>query len=281
MKTRAFGWSGVPVPVVGQGTWGMGDSRAKRASEAAALRLGLDLGLTHLDTAEMYGRGGAEEVVAEAIRGRRRDELFIVSKVLPENASRRGTIAACEASLRRLEIDHLDLYLLHWAGRHPVGDTMQAMEELVAAGKIRFLGVSNFDVDELRQAKAALGKERLACNQVLYNLGERGIERDLIPFCDAEGIAVVGYTPFGNLPAARSKEGKVLDGIAQRLGRTVRQIVLAFLTRQPGLFAIPKAGKLEHVRENAGADVELSPDDVAAIDAAFPAPKKRVPLATG
>lgn len=281
MKTRPFGFTRVAVPVIGQGTWKMGDARGKRAAEIEALRLGLDLGLTHIDTAEMYGRGGAEEVIAEAIRDRRREDLFLVSKVLPVNASRKGTIAACDASLRRLGVDHLDLYLLHWPGSHPIADTMGAMEDLVAAGKIRFLGVSNFAVEEMREAMAALGRERLACNQVLYNLGNRGIEVDLIPFCAAEDIAVVGYTAFGNLPTSRSKGGRVLEAVAQRLGRTVRQVVLAFLTRRPNLFAIPKAVQERHVRENAAADFELDEEAIAAIDAAFPAPGKRVPLATG
>jgi diketogulonate reductase-like aldo/keto reductase len=241
MRSEPFGWTGVRVPVIGQGTWRMGESRdAER--EIAALRLGLDLGMTHIDTAEMYGDGRAEEVVAAAIRGQARSQLFIVSKVLPQNASYKGTIAACEASLRRLRLERLDLYLLHWPGRHPIGETMRAMEDLVASGKIRYHGVSNFDVDELRQAMAALTHTRLACNQVLYNLAHRGIERDLLPLCEKEGIAVVGYTPFGGLPGSGTSGRGVLDGIAQDHGRTVRQVVLAFLTRRPLLFAIPKAG---------------------------------------
>jgi len=280
VRTKRFGWTGVPVPVIGQGTWQMGNSRGAREREAAALRLGLDLGMTHIDTAEMYGRGVAEEIVAAAIRGRAREDLFLISKVLPQNASHRGTIAACEASLRRLQVEYLDLYLLHWAGNHPIAETMRAMEALVAAGKIRYLGVSNFDVDEMRAAMAALTRERLACNQVLYNLSHRGIERDLIPFCDKEGIAVVGYTPFGGLPGQRSEGMRVLDEVARRHGRTARQVVLAFLTRQPGVFAIPKASREEHVRANAAADIELGGEDVAAIDRAFPAPKRQVPLAT-
>jgi diketogulonate reductase-like aldo/keto reductase len=281
VRRKLFGRTGSAIPVIGQGTWQMGESRRGRAAEIAALRLGLDLGLTHIDTAEMYGRGRAEEIVGEAIRGHRREGLFLVSKVLPANATHGGTIAAAEASLRRLRVDYLDLYLLHWPGHHPIGETMRAMEDLVAAGKIRHLGVSNFDIDEMRQAMSALRRERLACNQVLYNLGQRGIERDLIPFCAQEEVAVVGYTPFGGLPTARSESGRVLARLATQRGASVRQIVLAFLTRQANLFAIPKAGRLEHVRDNAGGDFDLTAEESAAIDAAFPAPRRRVPLATG
>jgi len=270
------------VPVIGQGTWRMGDARRARDAEVAALKLGLELGLTHIDTAEMYGQGGAEELVAAAIRGTRRSELFIVSKVLPENASYDGTIRAAEQSLRRLRLDYLDLYLLHWSGNHPIADTMRAMEDLVAAGKIRLLGVSNFDVDEIRQAMAALTRQRLACNQVLYNLSTRGIERDLIPFCAREGIAVVGYTPFGNLPRAGSKEWTVLETIGRLYDKTPRQVALRFLTRGESLFAIPKATDVAHVRENAGAtDFTLTDADISAIDRAFPAPRGKGPLATG
>jgi diketogulonate reductase-like aldo/keto reductase len=280
VERKVFGSTGVQVPVIGQGTWHMGESRRARTAEVAVLRLGLDLGLTHIDTAEMYGRGGAEEVIAEAIRGRRRADLFLVSKVLPEHASYRGTLRAAEQTLRRLGVDYLDLYLLHWAGRHPVADTMGAMEELVRAGKIRWLGVSNFDVDETRAAMAALSRERLACNQVLYNLAHRGIERDLLPFCARHEIAVVGYTPFGGFPT-RGEGARVLQRIAAAHGKTARQVVLRFLTRLPELFAIPKASDPAHVRENAGAsDVALTPDDVATIDAAFPAPRRAGPLAT-
>ncbi|MEO8605608.1 MAG: aldo/keto reductase [bacterium] len=275
MRSKAFGWTDVAVAVIGQGTWRMGGTRAG-AAEIAALRAGLDLGMTHLDTAELYT--GAEAVLAEVLRGHRRDEVFLTSKVMPEHASRRGTIAACEASLRRLGTDHLDLYLLHWPGRHPIGDTMQGLEDLVAAGKTRFIGVSNFDVDELRAAIAALTRERLACNQVLYNLAHRGIEFDLLPFCAAAGIAVVGYTPFGNWP--RGAAPATLSAIGARQGKTARQVALAFLTRRPELFAIPKASDAEHVRDNAGAaEVELRAEDLAAIDAAFPPPKRKAALA--
>jgi diketogulonate reductase-like aldo/keto reductase len=281
METKAFGWTGVEVSVIGQGTWGMGDSRRRAAAEAAALGLGLDLGLCHLDTAEMYGRGGAEEVIGRVLRDRRRDDAFLVSKVLPGNASYAGTVHAAEQSLRRLGTEYLDLYLLHWPGRQPIAETMGAMEDLVRAGKVRFLGVSNFDPDEMRAAMAALGRERLACNQVLYNLRTRGIERDLLPLCEREGIAVVGYTPFGGLPA-RGAGRRLLEDVAARHGRTVRQVALRFLVRRASLFAIPKASDPEHVRENAGAaGFALTDADVDAIDRAFPAPSRPVPLATG
>jgi diketogulonate reductase-like aldo/keto reductase len=283
MEAKPFGWTGVDVPFAGQGTWRMGESRRAREREVAALRLGIDLGMTHLDTAEMYGRGGAEEIVAEAIADRRRDDLFLVSKVLPQNASRRGTVKAAESTLQRLRIDHLDLYLLHWPGRYPIGETMTGMDDLVRAGKVRFAGVSNFDVEELDEAIDAASELglRLACNQVHYQLASRGIERDLLPLCREREIAVVGYTPLREFPGERSKGYSVLQSIGEKHGRTPRQVALRFLTREPELFTIPKAVDPDHVRENAGATgFSLDEDDVAAIDAAFPAPKRRVPLAT-
>jgi diketogulonate reductase-like aldo/keto reductase len=270
METKPFGWTGVPVPIIGQGTWNMGEASRERGREAAALRLGLDLGLTHIDTAEGYGRGGAEEVIAGVIRERRRTDLFLVSKVMPGNATREGTIRAAEQSLRRLGTDYLDLYLLHWPARHPIGETMAGMEDLVTAGKIRYCGVSNFDVGEMRAAMAALTGHRLACNQVLYNLATRDIEGDLIPFCARHGIAVVGYTPFGSFPKTGSAGLKLLATIGAGYGKTPRQVALRFLSRQPNLFAIPKASDPAHVRDNAGAgDFTLSDADVAAIDRAF------------
>ncbi len=275
METKPFGWTGVQVPVIGQGTWHTGESRRTRAAEQRALEIGLEMGLSHIDTAEMYGGGAAEEVVAAAIRGRPRADLFLVSKVLPQNASYQGTLRAAEQSLRRLQTDYLDLHLLHWPGRHPIAETMRAMEDLVAAGKTRFLGVSNFDVDEMRAAMAALTRERLVCNQVLYNLGARAIEADLIPFCEREQIAVVGYTPFGHFPRPGSDGLRVLRDIGARYGKTPRQVVLRFLTREPGLFAIPKATDPEHVRENAGAaGFTLDAADIAALDRLFP-PSRR------
>jgi len=267
MIARSFGSTGVEVPVIGQGTWHMGESRRAEREEIAALRVGLELGLTHVDTAEMYGDGGAERVVARAIEGHPRDALFLVSKVLPSNASYAGTIKACEQSLKRLGTDHLDLYLLHWwSGQHPIVDTMRAMETLVKRGLTRFVGVSNFDVGQMRQAQAALGSTRLACNQVLYHLRDRAIERDLVPHCEAQRAAVVGYTPLARGGFMREP----VVGVARRHGRTPRQVALNFLTRRASLFAIPKASRPEHVRENAAAlDFTLSAEDLQAIDAAF------------
>jgi diketogulonate reductase-like aldo/keto reductase len=234
--------------------------------------------MTHIDTAEMYGP--AEDIVGAAIRRFRRSDLFIVSKVLPENASYSETLRAAERSLRRIGTDYLDLYLVHWPGRHPVAETMAAMEDLVAQGKIRFIGVSNFDVGETETALAALTRERLACNQVLYNLRKRGIELDLMPFCEERGIAVVGYAPFGGFPTYGSKRWRVLSEIAGNHDATPRQVVLRFLTRRPGLFAIPKAANLDHVRENAGGgDLALTADELDLLDHTFPAPSVPVPLA--
>lgn len=281
MDIRRFGRSGREVAAIGQGTWHMGHGGRAQRAEVAALRLGVELGMTHLDTAEAYADGGAEEMIGEVLRHVRREDVFLTSKVVPQNASYRGTIAAAERSLRRLGTDYLDLYLLHWPGRHPIADTMGAMEALVEAGKIRLLGVSNFDLDQLREAMRALTRERVAANQVLYNLDTRGIEHDLVPFCAREGIAVVGYTPFGSWPAAGSRKRRVLEEIAARHGKTPHQIALRFLTRDPIVFAIPKASDVEHVRENAGAcDVHLSADDVTALEAAFPPPRTSVPPAT-
>lgn len=277
MIHRTFGWTGVSLPVIGQGTWLIEEDGARGIE---ALRLGLDLGMTHVDTAEMYGNGKAEELVARAIAGRR-DEVFLVSKVLPSNASYDGTLRACEASLARLGVDRLDLYLLHWPGRRPIGETMRAFEKLVAEGMTRYVGVSNFDVEELAEAERALPNERLACNQVLYHLGDRGIERRLIPYCAERGIAVVGYSPFGHrgrFPSPRTPGGRVLEEIARRHGRTPRQVALRFLTRAD-VFTIPKSGNPEHVRENAGGTGwELAPEDLDALDRAFPAPAHDVPL---
>lgn len=249
----------------------------QRAIEA--LRTGIDLGMTLIDTAEMYGSGRAEEIVGRAIAGRR-EGLFLVSKVLPSNASYDGTRRACERSLRRLGIDQLDLYLLHWSGSHPIAETMRGLESLVRDGMTRLIGVSNLDVAEVRAAQRALRNEPLASNQVLYHLGDRGIERNLIPYCRQNGIAVMGYSPYGHrdFPKPASKGGRVLAEVAERNGRTVRQVILNFLTRD-GLFAIPKSGNPEHVRENAGGQGwRLSAEDIAAIDRVFPAPDHDVPL---
>lgn len=266
MIRRPFGSTGVSVSVIGQGTWRMGESRGAEKEEIAALRLGIELGLTHIDTAEMYGDGGAERVVGRAVAGRRA-EVFIATKVLPKNASYAGTLRACETSLRRLGTDYVDLYLLHWwSGTHPIGETMKAMEELVRRGLVRFIGVSNFDVGELKATQAALTRERLASNQVLYHLRDRGIEKKILPYCEAQGIAVVGYTPLARGGFLRG----VVAEIAKKHGRTPRQVALNFLTRRPSLFTIPKASRPEHVRENAAAlDFALPPEDLKAIDAAF------------
>ena len=270
MQTRRFGPLGAAVPRIGQGTWQMRDP----AAAEAALRRGLDLGMSHIDTAEMYG--DAELVIARAIAGRR-DGVFLVSKVLPQNASRKGAIEACERSLKRLGTDRLDCYLLHWRGRHPLAETIAAFEALRAEGKILSWGVSNFDVDDLDEALAIAGPGRIACNQVLYHLKERAIEHAVLPWCEANGVALVGYSPFGDgdFPDPASAAGKVLGAIADRYAATPRPVALAFLTRRPALFAIPKASRLEHVEANAAAgDMDLGPDDLAALEAAFPLGRK-------
>jgi diketogulonate reductase-like aldo/keto reductase len=268
MKFRTFGATGAKVSAIGQGTWYI--DRGDRKVAVAALRRGIELGMTHIDTAEMYG--DAELVIAEAIAGRR-DDLFLVSKVLPSNASRKGTIAACERSLRRLKTDRLDCYLLHWRGSYPLADTVAAFEELQRAEKIRSWGVSNFDVDDLDEILEVAGEGKLACNQVLYHLKERAIEHALIPWCKQHGVAVVAYSPFGHndFPAPRSKEGEVLQRVANAHRATPRQVALAFLAREEIVFGIPKASSADHVAENAAAgDLILSESEIAALDAAFP-----------
>jgi diketogulonate reductase-like aldo/keto reductase len=270
METRVFGNTGVAVPVIGQGTWQMeGDTKDEAIR---ALRAGLDLGLTHLDTAELYGHGEVEEMVGTALQGRR-DEVFLVSKVMPSNASRKGTVAACERSLKRLRTDRLDCYLLHWPGSHPLVETVEAFEELKADGKIRSWGVSNFAVDELEDLLLIAGKGRIACNQVLYHLEERAIEHAVVPWCQAQGVAVVAYSPFGNgnFPSPQSAGGKVLADIAKAHGATPYQVALQFLVRHPSLFAIPKASDPKHVKDNAkAAALKLTEADLKRIDAAFP-----------
>lgn len=266
MIRRPFGPTNVPVAVVGQGTWRMGEDRAAQKGEVAALRLGIELGLTHIDTAEMYADGGAERIVAQAVAGQR-DQVFIATKLLPSNASYAGTIRACEQSLKRLKTDYVDLYLLHWwSNQHPIGETMRAMEELVERGLTRFIGVSNFDVAQMKAAQAALRRERLACNQVLYHLRDRAIEQATLPHCEKQDIVVVGYTPLAKGGFLR---GVVAD-IAKTHGRTPRQVALNFLTRRASLFTIPKASRPEHVRENAEAlDFSLTAQELRAIQAAF------------
>jgi diketogulonate reductase-like aldo/keto reductase len=268
MRSRKFGSSGPQVPVIGQGTWYI--DRGNRKSAVAALRRGVDLGMTHIDTAEMYD--DAELVVAEAIAGRR-DEIFLVSKVLPSNASRRGTITACERSLARLKTDRLDCYLLHWRGSYPLAETVAAFEQLVSAGKIRSWGVSNFDTDDLNEMLAVAGKGKVACNQVLYHLQERAIEHAVIPWCEQHGVAVVAYSPFGHndFPQPHSKGGEVLQAIAKAHGASPRQVALCFLTREPSVFAIPKASSEVHAADNAAAGkLVLGDDEIAALDKAFP-----------
>ena len=275
MRSRKFGWTGVSVPVIGQGTYLMEHDRAD--DSIAALRAGLDLGMTHIDTAELYGSGRVEELLRRALEGRR-DDVFLVSKVLPSHATRAGTIMACEKTLKRLGTDHLDLYLLHWPGQHPLQDTLSAFEELERSGKIRFFGVSNFDVSELEQALAIVGERRIACNQVLYHLEERRIEHRLLPFCEAHDIAVVGYSPFGQgrFVSERSVGFPVLSKIAKRQGATPRQVALQFLIRRPSLFAIPKTSNPVHAAENAkAADLDLTQEDQKRIEEAFPVGKDR------
>jgi diketogulonate reductase-like aldo/keto reductase len=277
VRTRSI--AGVEVPVVGQGTWNL--ERDGRAQAVAALRAGLDAGMTHVDTAEMYGAGAVESLVGEAISGRR-DEVFLVTKVLPSNASATGTLKACERSLERLRTDRIDVYLLHWPGTHPLVDTIGAFEELVRRGSILAYGVSNFDDEELERAVALAGPGRIACNQVLYHLKERAVEHRVLAKCERLGVTLVAYSPFGSddFPSARSEGGRVLAGIAAAREATPRQIALAFLTRRSSVAAIPKSGRVEHALENARAgDLELSAAEVERIDRAFPKgrPRRGVP----
>jgi diketogulonate reductase-like aldo/keto reductase len=270
MEQRQFGPTGRQVPVIGQGTWY--ETNQDRAAAVAALRRGLDLGMTHIDTAEMYGSGAAEEWVGEAIAGRRR-EVFLVSKVLPHNASRAGIIAACHRSLARLRTDRLDCYLLHWRGAHPLEETIAAFEQLQREGKILSWGVSNFDEADLAEVVGIAGEGQMACNQVLYHLDERAIEHAVVPWCEAHGVAVVAYSPFGHgqFPGPDTPGGRVLADIAAAHRATARQVALRFLTRRPSLFAIPKASNPEHAAENAAAgDLHLSEADCRRLDAAFP-----------
>ena len=270
--------SGERVPALGQGTWHMGEDRRRAAAEVAALRLGIELGMTLIDTAEMYGSGGAEAVVGEAAEGCR-DALFIVSKVLPSNASRAGTIAACERSLKRLGTDRIDLYLLHWRGSAPLAETLEGFVRLARDGKIRHHGVSNFDRRGIEEWRALAGGGAVAANQVLYNLATRGIEWDLVPWCREHGVAVMAYTPLGH---GRMLANQSLVAIARRTDATPAQVALAWLLRRAGTIVIPKAARPEHVRENRGAaDIVLSAEDLAAIDRAFPPPRRGSALGIG
>jgi diketogulonate reductase-like aldo/keto reductase len=274
LKQKKFG-NGPDVSLIGQGTWYL--DRGDRKAAVAALRRGIETGMTHIDTAEMYG--DAELVIADAIAGLPREKLFLVSKVLPSNASRRGTITACERSLKRLKTDHLDCYLLHWRGSYPFEETVAAFDELVVAGKIRSWGVSNFDSDDLDELLDVAGEGKIACNQVLYHLQERAIEHAVIPWCEQHGVAVVAYSPFGHddFPSARSRGGEVLQTISDAHKATPRQVALAFLTRAPSVLAIPKASSAEHAADNAAAGkLSLSAAEIAALDKAFPrGPKPR------
>ena len=266
---------GEDVPALGQGTWNIGDNLARRANEIAALRLGLDLGLTLIDTAEMYGEGRSEELVGEAIRGRR-DEVFLVSKVYPHNASRKGAVQACERSLKRLGTDRLDLYLLHWRGNIPFDETLEAFAALEKAGKIRHHGVSNLDLDDMEEWLAASGGKNVQTDQLLYNLTRRGIEFDLLPRLREAHVPVMAYSP---IEQARLVSNRKLVKFVGSHGLTPTQVALAWLLARDNVIAIPKAAKSEHVRENASAlEVKLSAHQMAELDALFPQPKRRTPL---
>lgn len=268
---------GERIPVLGIGTWNMGEKRAKRTDEIAALQMAVDLGMRVIDTAEMYGGGAAETLVAEAVGDRRR-EIFLVSKVMPKNATRRGTISSCEASLRRLKTDRLDMYLLHWRGGVPLDETLEAFDQLRRDGKIRHWGVSNFDVDDMEELMALTIRAGTppATNQVLYNLARRGVEYNLMPWCRTHGIPLMAYSPLEQGLLAKHK---TLQRIGERLTATPAQVALAWVLRQPGAIAIPKAGHFEHVRQNRGAlEIELSPEDLAELDEAFPPPARKIPL---
>lgn len=279
MRSAVFGPTGIDVPLIGQGTWNLEHDDPDEV--IAALDAGLDAGMTHIDTAELYGNGRVEEMIAPLVR-RRRDEIFLVSKVLPQNASYEGTREACERTLARLGTDHLDVYLLHWRGRVPLEETFRAFEALQEAGKIRAFGVSNFDVDDLEEAVNLVGEGRIACNQVLYHLNERSIETRVIPWCREHGVAVVAYSPFGSgrFPSLRTGGGRVLASIAERRNVSSRQVALAFLVQQGQVLAIPKAANIEHVLDNASAgDLELTRAEMRALDDAFPVkPRRDLPV---
>ena len=269
--------TGAVMPNLGMGTWRMGENDAARRDEISALQHGIDLGLRLIDTAEMYGHGGAETVVAEAIAGRR-DGIFVVSKVLPHNASYAGTLAACERSLKRLRIDRIDLYLLHWPGEHPVEETLRAFAELAEQGKIRHYGLSNFGLEELEHAERLSGGPRVAANQVLYNVERRGIERKLIPWCASRGIAVMAYSP---LEQGRLRPDEGLRRVAVRHDASPAQVALAWTLRHDNVVSIPKAVRRAHVTANVkAADIVLTEEDLADIDRAFPPPRRDVPLET-
>ncbi|MDK4737916.1 aldo/keto reductase [Rhizobium sp. CNPSo 3464] len=267
--------SGITVPALGQGTWNMGETAARADEEIASLKAGLDLGMTLIDTAEMYGDGGAEEIVGKAIEGRR-DEAFVVSKVYPMNASRTGAIEACERSLKRMKIDRIDLYLLHWRGEYPLAETVAAFEALKAAGKIGAWGVSNFDVDDMEELLAVPDGGNVATNQVLYNLGRRGIEYDLLPWCQERNIAIMAYSPIEQGRLAHHPD---LIHIAKTYQATPAQVALAFLLERDGVIAIPKTSNPQRVAENRDAvSLDITDEDWATLDAAFPPPARKKPL---
>lgn len=271
----------VTLPAIGQGTWYMGEDASMRAKEVAALRAGVEAGLTLIDTAEMYGDGGAEEVVGEALQGGLRDKVFLVSKVYPWNAGGKKALAACEGSLRRLRTEALDLYLLHWRGNYALAETVEAMETLIKQGKIRRWGVSNLDYDDMQELMRVPGGEACATNQVLYHLGSRGIEYDLLPWCQQQSMPVMAYCPLAQAGRLRQGllENSVVQDIAWQHGVTAAQILLAWVISHQGVMAIPKASSVAHVQENAAAlAVTLSAEDLARLDAAFPAPKAKTPL---
>lgn len=279
MNTAPFGPTGIDVAVVGQGTWNLEHDEPEEA--LAALDAGLDAGMTHVDTAELYGSGRVEQLIGPLIK-RRRDEIFLVSKVLPSNASYDGTRNACEKTLQRLGTDHLDVYLLHWRDGTPLEETFRAFETLKDDGKIRHYGVSNFDVDDLEEAVRIVGDGRIVCNQVLYHVSERSIEQRVVPWCRDHGIAVVAYSPFGSgrFPSTRSNGGRVLASIAERRNITVHQVALAYLIQQSAVFTIPKAARMEHVLDNAKAgNLELTRAEMRAVSDAFPVkPRKSLPM---
>ncbi|HEX3741282.1 MAG TPA: aldo/keto reductase [Terriglobales bacterium] len=267
--------SGEAVPVLGQGTWGLAEGKHERDQEIRALRLGLELGMSLIDTAEMYANGETEKLVGEAIHGHR-DETFLVSKVLPQNASRTATIAACERSLRRLKTPWLDLYLLHWRGSIPLRETVEGLETLLQVGKIRYWGVSNFDVDDMEELVDLPHGNHVAANQVLYNLTRRGIEYDLMPWCSNRKIPIMAYSP---VEQGRLLKNRELQRVADRLNARPAQVALAWVLRQAGIIAIPRAGTLEHVREDRAAlELHLTEEDMKALDGAFPPPSRKQPL---
>jgi diketogulonate reductase-like aldo/keto reductase len=272
--------SGRPIPVLGQGTWRMGEDPSRRQSEIAALRFGLDLGMMLIDTAEMYGEGSAEEIVGEAVADSR-SEVFVVTKVYPHNATRRGAVEACARSLRRLKTDYIDLYLLHWRGDVPLSETLEAFQRLKEEGRIRDYGVSNFDVADMEEAFALPGGDEIATNQVLYNLAHRGIEWDLIPWCRERRIPIMAYSPVGHKSAEQKRMlgHPNIKSIAARHNATLAQAALAWLLRHPDIVAIPKASRPEHLRENRSAlEIELTARDIKELDKAFPPPARKIPL---